>query len=163
MSAHDWLLVALAITLPILLVGCGNEALRANATVARAMLEIQAESGPIVRELRVSASVNAAREVHDSGGDEATAQAAATETSRRWQCAIDGHRIYALAVGSYIDALALWLSGEDFELLDAIPFLRRGLDSYRVLSSCLRSLGSDALPEVPSFLNLIPPTWSVDQ
>ncbi|MCH8084648.1 MAG: hypothetical protein IH885_10475, partial [Myxococcales bacterium] len=118
MNAHDIAFAVLAVVLAALLVGCGNEALRINASIARVMLEVQATSGPIIRELRVDAGVAAGREVHSSGGDEARAQRAATSTARRWQCAIDGHRIYSSAVGAYIDALVIWQAGDDFELTD---------------------------------------------
>jgi hypothetical protein len=161
-NAHDFALLVAFVLVAILAVGCGNEALRINAGVARAMLEVQAESGPVIRELRVSAGVEAGREAHARGEPEATAQAAASSAAARWSCAIDGHRLYSLAVGAYIDTLALWVAGRDFELVDAIPFVRRALDSYRVLSSCLRSLGSEVLPEAPSFLDMIPPTWSTE-
>lgn len=162
MSVRDLVLTfALALVFSIWCVGCGNAALQTNATVARAMLEVQAESGPLVRELRIDAATAAAREVHATGGNEAAAQAAATSAASRWQCAIDTHRIYSTAVGSYIDTLVLWQAGRDFELSDSIPFVARALDAYRALTSCLSSLGSDALPTVPSFLDLIPSAWGV--
>ena len=161
MVASDIASIVLAVCVAFLVAGCGNEALRVNATVARAMLEVQAESGPVIRELRVNAGVEAGREAHDRGAPEAEAQAAATAAASAWQCAIDGHGIYASAVGAYIDALALWANGVELELADALPFVRRAIDAYGFLASCLRSLGSDALPDAPSFLNLIPPVWSV--
>lgn len=160
----DGLLWVLAfVVLSVLFVGCGNEALKANVSIASAMLEVQSASGPVIRAARVEAGVSAGRDVHDSGGDEASAQLAASSAARRWQCAIDGHRIYASAVGAYIDTLALWAAGLDFELTDAIPFVRRALDTYRALVSCLVSLGSDALPAVPVFLDSIPPLWEVER
>jgi hypothetical protein len=68
-----------------------------------------------------------------------------------------------LAVGAYIDTLALWAAGRDFELTDAIPFVRRAIDAYTVLASCVASLGSDALPEVPAFFDLVPATWGATE
>ncbi len=163
MNAHDFGIFAVIVAALIFVAGCGNAALQVNATVARAMLEVQAESGPVVRQLRIDASVGAARAVHDSGGDEAAAQAAAAATATRWRCVIDTHRIYSGAVGAYIDTLALWLAGLDFELADSIPFVRRALDAYRALASCTSSLGSEVLPAVPTFFDLIPSDWSTEQ
>ena len=163
MTSHETLLMICAIVLAALFVGCGNQAWRVNASVARAMLEVQAESGPVIRELRVQAGVNAGREVHDRGGPEIEAQAAAVDAADRWDCAIEEHRIYSSMVGAYIDALALRVNDSDFELMDALPFVRRALAAYRALASCLASLESDALPETPEFLNLIPPAWSVTE
>lgn len=141
--------------------GCGNQALQANQEVARMMLEVQSTSGPVIRQLRIDASIAAGREVQESGGQESAAQVAASETAQRWQCALDGHGIYATAVSAYIDTLTLWQGGQDFELLDVLPFVRRAIDSYSFLVSCLASLGSDLLPEVPAFFSLIPSTWSL--
>lgn len=152
---------ALLVVLVVFAVGCGNEALRVNASIARAMIEAQATSGPIVRQARVDASADAARVVHDSGGDEATALAAAQSTAERWRCAIDGHRFFALAVGAYVDALVVWQAGGDFGIFDLVPFVSRGLDAYRLLVSCLRSLGASALPDAPGFLSLVPSDWSL--
>jgi len=159
MVASDIASIVLAVCVAFLVAGCGNEALRINATIARAMLEIQSSSGPMIRELRVNAGVEAGREAHDRGDSEAAAQASAAAAADAWQCAIDGHGIYASAVGAYIDALALWSNGVELELADALPFVRRAIDSYRFLASCLRSLGSDVLPDAPAFLDLVPPAW----
>ncbi len=161
MNMHDLLLTVALAASAFLFVGCGSAALKTNAAIASAALEIQSVSGPVIRELRINAGVTAGDEVYSSGGTEAEAQAAAARTTARWQCAIDGHRVYSTAVGAYIDALSLWSVGRSFELTDVIPIVRGVLDSYRVFSSCLRSLGSDALPEVPLFFGLIPPAWSV--
>ena len=161
MTTTDLLWAAVVLLLAGLLFGCGNEALKINASIARSMLTVQSETGPAIRQARIDASVSAGRDVHDAGGTQDEAQRAATQATRRWQCAVDGHRMFALAVGSYIDALALWANGEAFELVDILPFVRRAIDSYRVLSSCARSLGSQLLPEAPAFFDLIPPTWSV--
>ena len=163
MSVHGFVLFVLALVLAALFVGCGNEALRVNASVARVMLEVQSTSGPVIRELRVDAGIAAGRRVHANGGTIEAAQRAAVSTAQRWQCAIDGHRLYSSAVGAYIDALVLWQASDDFELADAIPFVRRALDAYRVTASCLLSLGSNVLPEVPSFLRLIPLGWEVQR
>lgn len=160
MSDHTLLVATVfAIVLAAFASGCGNEALRINTSIARAMLEVQAESGPLIRELRVAAGVSAGHSAHARGEPEAVAQIAARAAASRWQCAIDGHRLYSIAVGTYIDTLALWGAGEDFELTDAIPFVIRALDTYRVLASCLLSLGSEVLPAVPAFLDVIPPMW----
>ena len=161
MNATDLLLLVALVVLSALFVGCGDQALRTNAAVARAMLEVQAESGPIIREQRINAGVEAGRAAHARGEPEQIAQAEASAAAERWTCAIEGHRLYAGAVGSYIDSLALYAAGDGFDLLDALPFVRRALDAYRLLVSCLSSLGSDALPEVPSFLDMLPPTWNV--
>ncbi len=123
------------------------------------MLEAQAQSGPEIRKLRVEAGIEAGRKVHDAGGPEKEAQAAAATAMGHWQCAINGHSVYSSLVGAYIDALALWASGEEFKVIDALPFMRRALVAYRSLSACLKILGSDVLPGAPSFLSLIPPTW----
>jgi len=155
------IVVVAVLAFAALVVGCGNEALRVNATVARAMLEVQSQSSPIIRDARVAAAVESARAVHDSGGEEAVALEAAQATAERWQCAVDGHRSFAGAVGAYVDALVLWNSGADFALTDSIPFVLVALDAYRSIVSCLRSLGSSALPDVPAFFELIPSEWSV--
>lgn len=161
MNIHDIVLWAALIVCTLLLVACGNEALRLNTAIATGMLEVQSASGPVVRQLRSQAAVSAARRVHDVGGTEVEAQAAAETEADSWQCALEGHRIYALAVGTYIDTISLWSNGRDFALLDAFPFVQRALDSYRFFASCLASLGSDVLPEVPEFFNLIPSTWNM--
>jgi len=150
----------LAFVLVALAAGCGNSALKMNAGIARAMLEVQATSGPLIRELRVEAGVDAGRRAHDRGEPVEEAQAAARAAAGRWQCAIDGHRLFSLAVGTYIDALVIAQANDAFKFEDVIPFVRRALDTYRALSSCLRSLGSDALPAAPGFLNVIPPGWA---
>ena len=149
----------LALTLMFSVTGCGNEALRINAEIARVMLEYQSTSGPLIREARVNAAIAAAQTVHDSGGNEQAAQAVAVSTATRWQCAIDGHGIYAAAVSAYIDTIALWNIGQDFELIDVLPYARTAIESYTFLASCLMSLDTDFLPEVPSFFDLIPSTW----
>lgn len=145
-----------------IMAGCGNQALKANASVARAMLEVQVTSSPIIRDLRSEAGTKAGRAVFDAGGEEPEALTAASEELEGWQCAVDGHRIYSSAVGAYISALALWSAGERFELADALPFLTRALAAYRSLWSCLKSHDVDALPEVPGFLSIIPITWGVE-
>lgn len=144
------------------LAACGNTALQVNGEIARAMLEVQSSSGPVIRELRVNASIQSARDVHDSGGNEAAAQAAAENTARSWQCAIDGHGIFATAVSAYVDTLSLWNAGQDFALSSVLPYVMRAVEAYRFLASCMTSLGSDALPEVPAFMNLIPSTWAAN-
>jgi len=161
-SAYDFVLLAAVVVLSALFVGCGAGAIRTNATIAGAMLEVQSESGPLIRGLRIDASVNAARAAQERGEPEDIAQQEAQTVAGRWSCAIDGHRIFAGAVGSYIDALVLWQAGRDFELTDAVPFVTRALDAYRALVGCLSSLGSDILPAVPSFFDVIPPAWSTE-
>lgn len=162
MSETSILLFAILACTAALSLGCGNQALSMNAEVARAMLEVQSSSGPVIRGLRVSAGVEAGRVAHESGATEEQAQAFALRAANRWNCAIDGHRIYSGAVGAYIDALALWNLRADFQLADALPFVSRAIDAYRFVSSCLNELGSDALPELPSFFDLIPGSWSLN-
>lgn len=155
------IIACIIVCLALLATGCGNEALRMNAELGRGMLEAQSTSGPIIRQLRIDASVAAGRAAHDRGAPESTAQAAAQAEAQRWQCALDGHGIYASAVSAYIGTLALWNAGQDFGLTDVLPYARRALDGYRFLASCLASLGSAILPEVPAFFDLIPSGWSL--
>ena len=162
---HDlWLAVSFAM-LAALSIGCGSQALKVNASVAHAMLEVQAASGPVIRELRKAASVRAGRQAFEAGEPEPVAQAAARNESTRWQCAIDGHRIFAGAVGSYIDTLVLWQAGADFKLADAVPFVARAVAAYTALRSCVDSLNAPELAPIlvenPTFLNLVPPDWGV--
>ena len=133
----------------LFLFGCaGNEALRVNVEVARAMLEAQSASGPVIRDLRIDAALDAARAVHDAGGDESEALESARATADRWSCAIDGHRLY---------------SGAEFQLIDVVPFVRAALDAYRSIASCLQALGVANVPEEPAFFQLIPPEWSLPE
>lgn len=161
MTANDLILAIVLVACAVFAVGCGNEALRINAEIARGMLELQAESGPRIREARVNAGVEAGREAHARGAPEAEAQAAASHAAEQWQCAVTGHQIYSMAVGAYIDSLQIAQQDVGFAIIDAIPFVRRAVDSYRVLAACLLSIGSDLLPEVPDFFNLIPSGWGV--
>lgn len=161
MTSDSYLLFLVYTILALVLVGCGSSALQINAEVASAMLEIQSASGPAIREARAADMRRAAREVHDSGGTQAEAEAAASEVSRRWRCAVDAHRLFQTAVGTYIDSIALWQAGREFTLMDGIPFVRRGLDTYRVLVSCLNELGTHVLPDVPDFANNLPPAWEL--
>jgi hypothetical protein len=158
MKSARIILVALV---TLALSACGNEALHANANVANAMLEVKIQSSPLVRQLRRDAAVSAARAVHDSGGTEEQAQAAAAEAAQRWLCAIDTHRVYGDAVGAYIDSIALAQASGNFDLNSAIGYARAGVSSYRSMRSCLVSLGNFTLPELPDFFNLIPPSWNV--
>lgn len=155
MNASEVAVCALLALTLMFAVGCGNEALRVNAEIARAMLEIQSTSGPLIREARVNAAIASAQAVHDSGGNEQAARAAAIETASNWQCTLDGHGFYAAAVSAYIDTIALWNTGQDFQWIDVIPYVRRAIDSYVVLASCLTSLGNDALTGSASFINQI--------
>jgi len=165
MTTNDLLLFVACVMLAGLSVGCGSQALQVNATVARAMLEVQSASGPVIRELRKDAGIRAGREAFEAGEPEPVAQAAARHETNRWQCAISGHQIYAEAVGSYIDTLVLWLAGANFELGDAIPFVERVVGSYYALRSCLDSLDAPELDPIvienPTFLNLVPDAWGL--
>ena len=161
MTVYDLIVYTVIVLCTVMLFACGNEALRMNASVAHVMLEVQSESGPRIREQRVAAGVHAGSEVHRRGGLEAEAQVAARQAASLWDCAIDGHRLYSIAVGTYIDTLSLWASGRDFGLAEMWPLLRGAVSTYRVLFSCLSSLGSSLLPEVPAFLSIIPPSWNV--
>lgn len=148
--------VALAFVLGSMIVGCGGGApgaLRVHAGIAQTLLTVQAESGPMVRRMRVEASVSAGAEVHRAGGTETEAHAAAEAESDRWTCAVEGHRAYADAVGLYIDALAMWQAtgasppGTMAALTDAVGDVA---DAYRGLSRCLGTLGhAGALPGLP--------------
>lgn len=162
MTPNESLFVTLlALSTLLLASGCGVEALRINADIARGMLEVQSSSGPAIRRARMNAAIEAGRQAHANGLPESAAQLAAEHVADQWQCAIDGHSIYALGVGAYIDALALWQSGDGFSLAGVIPFVSRAVDSYRFLASCLTGLGSSILPEIPDFFRLIPPVWDV--
>lgn len=161
MTLSDFALFVSLLLCAVLFVGCGNEALRTNAIVARSMLSIQTESSPAIREARIEAAVDAGRQAHAEGLPEDVAQQRAAEAADEWQCAIDGHRVYAGAVGAYIDAIVLVEAGADFSIADVVPFVTRAVNAYRSLASCLRSLGSSVLPE-PGFLDLIPPSWETE-
>lgn len=161
MTASDFALIFVVSILSVFAVGCGSEALQINGEIARGMLELQAESGPLIREARVNAGVEAGRQAHANGLPLEVAQDAATSAVGAWDCAVSGHQIYAMNVGAYIDSLELARIGGDFSLATFLPFFTRALDAYRVLSSCLRGLGSDFLPEVPGFLESVPPVWGL--
>lgn len=157
---------ALAIGLMVLaatcsaLVGCGPSALKVNGLVAQGMQDLRVESEPVIRAQRVEAGVEAGRAVHDAGGDQAAAEAAADAMLERWSCAISGHRAFSAAVSAYIDELALARINEtDFTLSRGLTFARAALDTYRTVQACLESLGSTALLAVPAFLDLFPPAW----
>ena len=146
--------VALAFVLGSMIVGCGggSEALRVHAGIAQTLLTVQAESGPMVRRMRVEAAVSAGGAIHQAGGTEAEAHAGAQAEAGRWTCAVEGHRAYADAVGLYIDALAMWqATGEPPETLSALTGAVGAVaDAYRGLSRCLGSLGhAGALPGLP--------------
>lgn len=162
MQTHDMLVAALCLLVVFALgSGCGNQALQAHQEVALVMLNLQAEGGPAIRELRVNAGITAGREAQLNGSLEEEAQQLALDAANEWNCAIEGHRIYATAVSAYIEVLTLWQAGQDFGLTDVLPFVSRAIDAYGFVSSCLRGLGSDLFPETPSFLNLIPSEWSL--
>lgn len=159
-TAEFWA-TTLALLLCVLVAACEGDALRMNASIAHVMLETQAESGPVIRELRQNAMRNAAREAYERGQNEFQARDAAGIAAIQWECAVNGHRLYATAVGTYIDAIALWMAGKDFQLYDAVPFVRRVLDTYRVMQRCLSSLGQHILPEVPGFADMLPAAWNL--
>ena len=163
MTTNEVVLFAILVLALFIALGCGNQALQVNAEIARAMLEVQSTNGPMIREARVNASVTAARAVHERGGTESEAQAIATDTASHWQCALDGHGIYATAVSAYIDTITLWQTGQDFEIEDILPFVRRAIDAYTFLASCMTSLSSDLFSEEPSFFSLIPSAWSMTE
>lgn len=150
------MLLILALTFASMNVGCGANALHTNATIARAMLSVQSTTGPLIREARVADAIAAGLAVRGSGGSEEAAQAAAMERADRWECALDGHRVYSLTVGAYVDALMLWEASGDVAWLDVVPFIESATDAYRVLAACLDSLGSTALPAEPEFILLLP-------
>lgn len=164
MTTNDAICATLCAVALLLTVGCGNEALHINAEIARAMLETQVTTGPVIRELRIASAVNAAQAAHDAGGQESEAQAAAEHAASLWQCALDGHGIYSGAVSAYIDSLTLWAadseSGSTFQLSSLIPFVGRVIEAYTLLASCVTALGSDALSDAPGFLDLIPSGWN---
>lgn len=140
--------------------GCGASTNELAATSAEAMHVVQVETGPRIRALRRDAMVRAGTRVHDAGGSEADAHAAVDAEARRWTCAVEGHRLYSLGVGSFIDALFLATVQErNFEVRDLLPYLSRAVTTYRSLSSCLRALDVDLLPETPRFLTLLPSPW----
>ena len=151
-----WLI--LVFLFAVVLAACGNAALKTNAVIARAMLEAQTETGPVIREARVEAGVEAARIAMSDGLSRAIAHREAEAATDRWECAVSGHRLYSEGVSSYIDTLVLWNAGADFELTDVIPFAVRAVNSYRVMTTCLGGLGME-LPE-PAFLDLIPSDWA---
>lgn len=145
------------------LCGCGANALQVNAQVATAMLEVQVTAGDAVRSAREADMLASARAAFESGAPEEQATAAAQAADERWQCAVDGHRLYQSAVGAYIDAVQLWSAGRSVQLTDALPFVRRALDAYRAIVGCLDSLGSEVLPRAPAFLDLFPAAWELEQ
>lgn len=140
--------------------GCGASALSTNARIAQAMVEIQATAETVVRDGRVDASVQAAQAVADNGGTIVEAEQAATAAAARWVCAVEGHRVYEIAMRTYVDALSLAAAGATFDLVMVLPLLGRSVRAYRALQTCLGTLGAD-LPAAPDFLDLIPTEWSV--
>lgn len=148
------LLIALAF-------GCGGAAEKINARIATGFVAVQAGAEPIVRQGRVEAAVAAAQAVRDRGGNSDEATHAATEAAESWACAVNGHRLFGIAVRTYVDSLTLATIGGTFQLDYLLPLLGRALASYRELRACLASLGSNALPESPAFFDLIPTEWSL--
>lgn len=161
MKLQDLVLVLAFLFAAVALAGCGSLALKTNAQIARAMLTVQEESGPLIRSTRVDAVVATVQASHAAGEPESVARQRADELKEDWQCAIEAHRIFSFAVGAYIDALVLVNAGADFQMVDVLPFVARAVNTYRALSSCLSTLGhGDVLP-VPDFLSLIPTEWSI--
>lgn len=158
---HATFMVVLLWLAVVTLAGCASNALQVNAEIARGMLELQSESGPMVRRLRIEAAVNAGRVIGTAGGSEERATEAAQAEALRWQCAIDSHSIFADAVSAYIGALSLSVAeGRELTIADGLPFLANAANSYAALRNCLQQLGhGDALPEVPEFVLLIPEGW----
>jgi hypothetical protein len=153
---------AALVALVALSMGCGASSFEIAASAADAMHSVQVESGPRIRQLRRDAMLRAATTVHDHGGAEDVAQAAATAEGHRWDCAVSTHQIYSMAVGSFIDALFLaQVEHRDFQLTDALPYLTRGAQTYREIVSCLHSLGNDDLPDAPLWLRDLPGPWSL--
>jgi hypothetical protein len=152
--------IAGLVLLALLLLGCGASVDAVHAGIARGVIEAQVAFEPVIREARRDAMTAAADRVHGAGGTREEAEAAIELEGRRWLCAIDGHRIFAAAGATYIDALWLEQVGSGaFELATLAPFLRRILDAYRAIASCTTSLGTE-LP-VPSFLDLLQPSWGL--
>lgn len=152
--------IALLTLVALLLVGCSGAA-DIHAGVGRGALGMQVRSEPLIRQWRRDAMTGEADRVHGAGGTREQAEAAVDAMARRWQCAIEGHRIYSSAVSAYVDAVYLeHVTGGDFELSSMLLFLRPVLDAYRATAACVGSLGEFELP-VPDFLNLIPPMWGL--
>ncbi len=152
--------VLLLLTLCLMLAGCGAGVDAVHAGIARGALETQVEFEPVIREARRDAMTAAVDRVHGAGGTREQAEAAVVVVRQHWQCAVDGHRLFGTAVGTYVDALWLDQQGDaTFSFATLGPFVRRILDAYRATASCVTSLGF-GLP-VPSFLDLLPPTWGL--
>lgn len=152
--------VAILFFVLALVVGCGAGMDEVHAGIAQGGLEAQVAFEPVIRTGRRDAMTAAVDRVHTAGGSREQAEVAAETESRRWQCAVDGHRLFGTAVGLYIDALWLEQVGDAaFDLETLMPFVRRILDAYRATASCVLNLGVD-LP-VPAFLDLLPATWGL--
>lgn len=155
-------IAALAVWLVVAMGVCGCSAvLKTNARIAGAMVEIQERSESVIRRGRVEASVAAARAVRDSGGDIEAAVEAADGVRDRWSCAIDGHQVYSIAVGTYVDTLTLVSVGGEFEFAMVVPLLGRALATYRELRECSERLGLTIFRELPQVLEQVPTEWNV--
>ena len=144
----------------ILALGCGAGVDAVHAGIAQGALEAQVAFEPVIRGARRDAMTGAVDRVHTAGGTREQAEAAVGVVRQHWQCAVDGHRLFGTAVGTYVDAL--WLEqvgGGGFDFATLGPFVRRILDAYRATASCVSGLGLE-LP-VPDFLDLLPPTWAL--
>ena len=143
-----------------LLVGCGGTA-DIHAGIGRGALGLQVRAEPMIRQWRRDAMTGEADRVHGAGGTREQAEGAVAAMSRRWQCAIEGHRIFGSAVSAYVDAVYLEnVTGGDFDISMMLRFLRPVLDAYRAVAACISSLGEFELP-VPDFMDLIPPAWGL--
>ncbi len=151
--------------LAVLLVGCGAGELSFHVEAARGFHDVRVETEPIIRRARIAAMTAEARRVHELGGSEAEARDAAEHESRRWECALSTHRLYGVAVATYVDELALASLAEDddISLFDRVrPYIGRVVDTWRLTFSCVEELFPGALPGVPDILNLFPPSWNIE-
>lgn len=160
-SALALLLIVLACSSP-LLSACGAGALQVHVEVAAGFEDSAREAALVVRTYRTESMRAAARAVHDAGGTEAEAIAAARAAAERVQPLVEGQRVYALATHAYVDAL--WLaehSREGFTISAIMPALRDLLDAYRHVRELGEALGVEqlaGLPDTPAFLDgAVPP------
>lgn len=155
-------LVVMACSSSMLTSGCGASALQVHVEVAAGFEDSSREAALIVRTFRTDAMRAAARAVHDAGGSEQEAIAAARAKAEELEPLVEAQRLYALATHAYVDAL--WLaehSSDGLQLSDVLPALRDLLDAYRHVRELGEALDVEqlaGLPDTPAFLDgAVPP------
>ena len=137
--------------------GCGAQWYTPHVAFVTAAQETRVAARPLILELSETAMRDAARRVHDAGGDQPAAQAAAQAEGARWTCAIDMHSVFGDAVSLYTETLHLAVSAdvEPWSIATGLNLARPIVDAWRAIASCAGTL------EVPNFLRFLLPAWGL--